>query len=519
MTILANSLLGGLLLRLWSLFNRAYERSGVRLLLRAVTNVWRRWFRRSAIMEFLLREGTLPKAWKHSVACRSMNTVLNLPSALLHLIYRTFKRVFDHSFFASLGFAAAAQVPAAIGWVMLAILVVPYKQWDNMYSLLAFAALALLFVLGGMRRRGQRLDFSSVGPYAVLFAFAVVLSWPVSVVSALSLRFLFFHVTCMLCVAVTVSAVERPDQLTRLAAFASLATLATSLVGVAQRIQGVEVNASYVDVALNKGMLGRVYSVFENPNAFAEVLVMLVPLAAALVVGSKTWKGRAAALAPLGLGVVALAMTGSRAGYIGLVVSVLVFVFLWKRKIIPAVILLGICAVPLLPDTIFNRILTIFNTNDTSISSRFPLYEAALRLVAERPIQGAGLGGDAVRFVIKDLNLYHGSAPFVHAHNTFLQIWLETGLLGIVSFFAAMVAAIKSAGHAVTHCAAPNGVRVVTIGAAAAMAGVLVSSMADYLWTYPRVMVVFWFIFAILLAGVKLCKAYGKGQGTEACHL
>ncbi|NCB63835.1 MAG: O-antigen polymerase [Clostridia bacterium] len=519
MTILENSLMGGLFLRLWIFLNRTYERSGLCALLRAVTNVWKRWFRHSAIMDFLLREGTLPKSWKHSIACRAMNTVLNLPAALLHWVYRTFKRVFDHSFFASLGFAAASEVPAAIGWVMLGILVVPYKQWDNLYSLLGFALMAFLFLLGGMRRRGQRLDFASVGPYAVLFAFAVVLSWPVSAVSALSLRYLFFHVTCMLCVAVTVSAVERPDQLTRLAAFASLGTLATSVMGVVQRIQGVEVNASYVDLSLNEGMPGRVFAVFENPNAFAEVLVMLLPLAAALVVGSKTWKGRVAALFPLGLGIVALAMTYGRASYIGFVVSVLVFVFLWKRKIIPALLLLGVCALPLLPDTVFNRILTIFNTNDTSTSSRFPLYEAALRLVAERPVRGAGLGGDAVRFVIKEQNLYHGTAPFVHAHNTFLQIWLETGLLGIVSFFAAMVAAIKSAGHAVKHCAAPNEVRVVTIGAAAAMAGVLVNSLADYLWNYPRVMVVFWFVFAILLAGVKLCKAHGKEQGTEGRRL
>lgn len=519
MTVIENSLCGGLLLRLWYLLDRFYQRSGLCVLLRAITHVWTHWFRRSAIMHFLLREGTLPKAWKHSLSCGLLNTVLNLPAALLHWIYRALQPLFDHSFFANLGFAMGGQVPAAIGWVMLGIMVVPYKQWDNMYSLMAFAGMALLFLLGGMRRRGQRLDFASVGPYVILFAFAVILSWPVSAITALSTRYLFFHVTCMLCVIVTVSAVERPDQLTRLCAFASLATLATSVMGVVQRIQGVAVNASYVDLALNEGMPGRVFAVFDNPNAFAEVLVMLLPLAAALVVGSKTWKGRMAALAPLGLGVVALAMTYGRASYIGFVVSVLVFVFLWKRKIIPALLLLGLCMLPLLPDTIFNRILTIFNTNDTSTASRFPLYEGALRLVGERPIRGAGLGGDAVRQVMKDLNLYHGSAPFVHAHNTFLQIWLETGLLGVVSFFAAMVAGIKSAGHAVKHCSAPEEVRVITIGAAAAIAGTLVNSLADYLWNYPRVMVIFWFVFAILLSGVKLCKAHGKEQTMEGHHL
>ena len=506
MHIIENSLVGGLLLRLCLWAYGLYEESILCLLARAVTNVWKRWFRHSAIMDFVLREGSVPKAWKGSLACRLLSTVANLPAALLHWVYRTFQPVFDGSFFASVGFAACSEVPAAISWVVLGILVIPYKQWDNTYSLIGFAGLLLLFILGGMRRRGQRLDFASVGPYAVLFAFAVVLSWPVSTYSGQSLRYLFFHITCMLAVLVIVSAVERPDQLTRLCAFAGLATVAASLAGVAQRLSGLEVNMSFVDLAVNKGIPGRVFAFFENPNAFAEVLVMLLPLSAALVLGSRTIKGRVAAVVPLGLGTVALAMTYGRASYIGFAVSIVVFVFLWKKKILPGLLLLGLCMIPLLPETVFNRILTIFNSKDTSTASRFPLYEAALRMVAQRPIRGAGLGGDAVRYAIKELNLYHGTAPFVHAHNTFLQIWLETGLLGLLSFLATMIAGIKSAGHALKLEGVPKDVRLVTIGAAAAICGTLVNSLADYLWNYPRVMVVFWFVFAVLLAGVKLCK-------------
>ena len=162
-----------------------------------------------------------------------------------------------------------------------------------------------------------------------------------------------------------------------------------------------------------------------------------------------------------------------------------------------------------LPDTIFNRILTIFNLEDSSTSSRFPLYAAALEMIKTRPIRGAGLGTDAVRQAIDDMNLYHGTAPFVHAHNLYLQIWLETGLLGVLSYVAAMICGLKSAAKACKlHC--PHEVRLITIGAAAAVAGVLVDCLADYLWNYPRVMVIFWFLFAILLSGVKLARRYAQ---------
>ncbi|HIY72456.1 MAG TPA: O-antigen ligase family protein, partial [Candidatus Intestinimonas merdavium] len=176
------------------------------------------------------------------------------------------------------------------------------------------------------------------------------------------------------------------------------------------------------------------------------------------------------------------------------------------------------CAIPFLPDTIFNRILTIFNLEDSSTSSRFPLYAAALEMIRTRPIRGAGLGTDAVRLAIKDMNLYHGTAPFVHAHNLYLQIWLETGLIGVLSYGAAMICGLKSAAKACKiHC--PREVRLITIGAAAAVAGVLVDCLADYLWNYPRVMVIFWFLFALLLSGVKLARRYAQRAETGGAGL
>ena len=192
--------------------------------------------------------------------------------------------------------------------------------------------------------------------------------------------------------------------------------------------------------------------------------------------------------------------------------------FLWNRKLIPGFLLLGLCAIPFLPDTIFNRILTIFNLEDTSTSSRFPLYQAALALLWERPVRGAGLGIDAVQLALDHKNLYHGAAPFVHAHNLYLQIWLETGLIGILSYLAAMISTLK-AGAKACKLRCPREVRLVTIGAAAGVAGVLLDCMADYLWIYPRVMVIFWFVFAILLSGIKLARRAAQRGETGGARL
>ena len=36
------------------------------------------------------------------------------------------------------------------------------------------------------------------------------------------------------------------------------------------------------------------------------------------------------------------------------------------------------------------------------------------------------------------------------------------------------------------------------------MMGAMLCSMADYLWNYPRVMLIFWFVAGILLAATRL---------------
>ena len=126
-----------------------------------------------------------------------------------------------------------------------------------------------------------------------------------------------------------------------------------------------------------------------------------------------------------------------------------------------------------------------------------------LKLLNDNGVRFLSTGG--TQAFIKDMNLYHGKAPFVHSHNFFLEVWIEAGLLGIVGFISSMLWNIKRAAHTVRHCG-DSAARTITCAACAAMCGSLVCGLADYLWNYPRVMCMFWFVFAMALAGVKICR-------------
>jgi O-antigen ligase len=496
------------LYRLWLALWDAYDQSHLRRVL-AVCGRWcNAQIDSSSFLRVTCREGAVARAWGGSFLCRLLTVLVNLPALLLHRLYTAFRPAFDGSFFALLAFEMGEETAVAESWFIMLLWVIPFSHWNNAYSLLAFFLLLLLFYARGMRAAQARLDVRSVGFYPVVLFGAVCLAVPLSAYPGLSSRFLLYHAVCALCVLVTLSAVRCWADLRRLAAGASFAVLMMSLYGVYQRLQGVEVKASYVDLSLNEGMPGRVESIFDNPNTFAEVLILLLPLVLALFLSARHWYTRLLSAGTFAAGAVALGMTYSRASWVGIAVAMAVFVFLWKPKLIPAFLALCILCVPLLPSTILHRILTITNTSDTSTASRIPLYQAALAVIRRSPVSGAGLGTAAVQEYIDANNLYHATAPFVHAHNIYLEVWTEAGVLGFFGLCASLLWNIKNAARAVRR-AGPSPARTLTAACAAALCGAMVCGLADYLWNYPRVMCIFWFVFAMGLAGTKLCRAGG----------
>ena len=140
------------------------------------------------------------------------------------------------------------------------------------------------------------------------------------------------------------------------------------------RIQGVAVNPRFTNLTVNQNMPGRVESVFGNPNIYAFTLTSLLPVVAAymLIFKSRLW--RALGAISFILGVVALMMTYSRGAWFGFAAGLFLFIAIWKPKLVPIFLLFSAIAIPFLPTSIKDRLLTIFNPHDTSISYRAVSY-------------------------------------------------------------------------------------------------------------------------------------------------
>lgn len=506
-TVLENgwrsSLLGKVLSRLWGGLVKCWTGSGLRRFLDKLEEGVRRAAAGSGLCRFVSREGAVSRSWPGSFTCRAVAAVVNLPCAFAKWLYKVGGGVLDGSVLFKAMSAAGGATCAVVGVLLLVMLVAPHAVWNNLYCVAGALLAVVLFAVGAARRPRARLEVEGLSPWYILFMAFVVYGMVCSLDPALSVRFFLFHMGCFLIVVLTVSSVHRVEQLQLTLILALVGLTVASLYGCYQGAVGVEVVASQQDMSLNAGMPGRIYSFFDNPNNFAELLAMLIPFLLAFFLNAESKGGKVLSVAALAVCLAAIGMTLSRSSWIGLAVAVAVFLALKNWRFVPLFLVLGLCAIPFLPKSIYNRILTIGNMQDSSARYRLSIYEASFTMLKDHGLRGVGLDPDVVREVFRDYPpMFDGNHP-IHTHNNYVQMWAELGLIGGISYLVALLAQLKR-GVKSYWSATDSRVKNLLGAALGGFCGIMVIGLAEYTWFYPRNMFVYWFLFGVIAACVKL---------------
>ena len=197
---------------------------------------------------------------------------------------------------------------------------------------------------------------------------------------------------------------------------------------------------------------------FGHPSLFAAYLMISIPVAAALAVTRETPRGlRALAGGALAVAAPALFFSYTRGAILGLVVGSLVWLMLVRPRVAAGGLVLAlVLAAIAIPSALGDRFSTYRNNqSDAALLLRTGAWEGALAIFTSHPVLGTGMSDfprayagipddvlPAARTPLFYDQLRTDAQPW-HAHNVYLTVLAEGGLIGFMAFalFAAAVVA------------------------------------------------------------------------------
>jgi putative inorganic carbon (HCO3(-)) transporter len=245
--------------------------------------------------------------------------------------------------------------------------------------------------------------------------------------------------------------------------------------------------------------------IYNTSNAVALYLVPLIGIAASLVLYEHDRGVRAVSAVFLAVAVASTFLSLSRGGYFALAVIALILAMVnrYRWYVLPAVVVAGV-AVSRIP-ALATRLAHEFNLNDpnNSFVSRVHLWQAALRMLRDHPILGTGMFGFA-----RSIQPYRGGVyeeNLIYPHNLVLDMWTETGLLGVVSFGWLLVQTFRISWRGWTS--GPPSWRPIQLGIVLAMTAVVVHGLVDVSYFKNDLALEFWTFLGLAWAGTLTPKA------------
>jgi O-antigen ligase len=221
-----------------------------------------------------------------------------------------------------------------------------------------------------------------------------------------------------------------------------LSAVIISLIAIAQYVSNVGIPESY-----NLPNIKRATSVYGYPSAVGLFLAPILTLFIGIIIEKFRIKNKKSKLDAqnifinskyfvIGIIIMLLLITAiilakTEGAIIAVLVSTFfVLMFTKYRRLVIAGTLIAILMIFLIPQT-RGYVVTLLTFRDVSGDVRIALWQGTLRLIKNHPVFGAGLAG------FPELYKQYKEAKHIeislYPHNIFLNFWVETGILGLIS--------------------------------------------------------------------------------------
>ncbi len=250
---------------------------------------------------------------------------------------------------------------------------------------------------------------------------------------------------------------------------------------------------------------GSAFGPFVNRNHFAGLIGMLIPLALGVSLESRI-RGKQAFFGFLCVVMgIALFYSLSRGGIISFFASISVFsgILLYNRTSKKSVFFIAVFLSVLFAYLIYLGISPVIERfaqaeKDTSMAQRIIAWQGTIKAIGDFWLFGSGLGTFQYVFPVyypSGLQLFYD-----HAHNDYLEFFLETGLIGAVImasfFFSLIMGIIKSNWN--------KGGIYIRAGLIASITSILIHSLVDFNLHIPSNAITFSAVLGLLVAGLRM---------------
>ena len=256
-----------------------------------------------------------------------------------------------------------------------------------------------------------------------------------------------------------------------------------------------------------------------DPNYFARILILAFPPAALLGVGRRSRAERAAYVAAAAVIALGILATYSRGGMLTLAFACLLLVLAGRLRINRITVMVALASlVALAPTPVGQRFLTIESLvssdagpPDASSAKRQQLIAVGWRIFTDHPIAGVGIGNFGSHYQAY-ADVVGMSAPEYtplgvrqYPHSLYLELAVETGLVGLLVFAGAMLLIFTTLyrARAALLARGESGHAAMVVAIAIAVAGYLLASVFLH---HTGVQRYFWLVVGFAIAAARLVQ-------------
>ncbi|RKD25317.1 O-antigen ligase [Caminicella sporogenes DSM 14501] len=377
--------------------------------------------------------------------------------------------------------------------VYLAVLMMPFINFKYI-SLLIFYSFGSFLVKTLYQKK--KLKITKIDGPLLLFSLTILMSSVFSITLVQSIKELFYYISIILAVFMISKSFDK-KKLNYLLLCFLLAAVLVSIIGIHQYMIGDMGHQSWVDKKVNPDLKARAYSTMDNPNILAEYLVIACSMGLVLFIDSKNFLRKVLVGIFTAVNVLCLLLTFSRGGWVGFAIAVLIIILFEENRLIPIGMLIGIISLFFLPEVVIDRIKSIGNLHDSSNAYRFLIWSAALKMFKDFWLSGVGLGYGA--FIKAYPNYMLAGVKAAHAHNMYLQVAIETGILGLLTF---LYSVLKAYGIGILNILKSNDkfFKRLSVASIGALSGLLFHGLVEHVLFDYRIVFAFWLIIGIIVA-------------------